>query len=70
MSETSTGLADLKFQPAAVLELVELIDSGKISNKIAQDVFGETFATGGMPAAIVTKKGLAQVSDSGAIEKL
>jgi aspartyl-tRNA(Asn)/glutamyl-tRNA(Gln) amidotransferase subunit B len=69
MSETSTGLADLKFQPAALLELVELIDSGKISNKIAQDVFGETFATGEMPAAIVTKKDWAQVSDSGAIEK-
>jgi aspartyl-tRNA(Asn)/glutamyl-tRNA(Gln) amidotransferase subunit B len=69
MSETGTGLEDLKFQPAAVVELVELVDSGKISNKIAQDVFGETFATGEMPAIIVMKRGLAQVSDAGAIEK-
>ncbi len=70
MSETGTGLADLKFQPAALLELVDLIDSGKISNKIAQDVFGETFDTGEAPASVVEKKGLAQVSDSGTIEKL
>jgi len=70
MSETGIGFADLKFQPAAFVELVDLIDSGKISNKIAQDVFGETFVTGEAPASVVEKKGLAQVSDSAAIEKL
>ena len=45
------------------------MDSGKISSKIAQDVFAEMFATGETPAEIVEKKGLAQVSDTGAIEK-
>ena len=59
----------LKFKPEAILELVALVDSGKISSKIAQDVFAEMFATGESPAAIVDKKGLAQVSDAGAIEK-
>ena len=62
-------LQDLKFPPQAILELVDLVESGKISNKIAQDVFGEVFATGESPAKIVEKKGLAQVSDTGAIEK-
>lgn len=61
---------DLKFAPVAIAELVELVDSGRISNKIAQDVFAEMFAKGGSPAAIVEAKGLAQVSDTGAIEKL
>jgi aspartyl-tRNA(Asn)/glutamyl-tRNA(Gln) amidotransferase subunit B len=32
-------------------------------------VFAEMFETGKAPAAIVQEKGLAQVSDSGAIEK-
>jgi aspartyl-tRNA(Asn)/glutamyl-tRNA(Gln) amidotransferase subunit B len=45
------------------------VDGGKISTKIAQDVFTEMFATGDAPARIVEKKGLAQVSDTGAIEK-
>ena len=62
-------LADVKFKPASILELIELTDSGKISSRIAQDVFTEMFATGEPPAAIVEKKGLAQVSDAGAIEK-
>ena len=36
---------------------------------MAQDVFAEMFATGEAPASIVQKKGLAQVSDTAAIEK-
>jgi aspartyl-tRNA(Asn)/glutamyl-tRNA(Gln) amidotransferase subunit B len=66
---TGTTLSELKFKPESLLELVALVDSGKISTKIAQDVFAEMFATGETPAAIVEKKGLAQVSDAGAIEK-
>ena len=68
-AETHTKLANLKFQPGAILELIELVDSGKISGKIAQDVFAEMFATGEPPGKIVEKQGLAQVSDTGAIEK-
>ena len=60
----------MKFKPAGILELIELVDSGKISSRIAQEVFAEMFATGEAPAKIVEKKGLAQVSDAGAIEKL
>ena len=63
------SLPSLKFQPESLLELVALVDSGKISTKMAQEVFAEMFATGQSPAAIVEKKGLAQVSDTGAIEK-
>jgi aspartyl-tRNA(Asn)/glutamyl-tRNA(Gln) amidotransferase subunit B len=69
LAEAQTSLADLKFKPAAILELIELVDSGKISTKMAQDVFVEMFTTGEPPAKIVEKKGLAQVSDTGAIEK-
>lgn len=61
--------ADLKFKPQCILELISLVDSGKISSKIAQDVFAEMFETGESPESIVQKKGLAQVSDTGAIEK-
>jgi aspartyl-tRNA(Asn)/glutamyl-tRNA(Gln) amidotransferase subunit B len=68
MAESNTTLADLKFQPSAILELVDLVDSGKISTKIAQEVFNEVFATGQPPTQIVEQKGLSQVSDAGAIE--
>jgi aspartyl-tRNA(Asn)/glutamyl-tRNA(Gln) amidotransferase subunit B len=62
-------LADLKFKPEALLELVALVEAKTISSSAAQQVFAEMFATGKVPAAIVQEKGLAQVSDTGAIEK-
>jgi aspartyl-tRNA(Asn)/glutamyl-tRNA(Gln) amidotransferase subunit B len=62
-------LADLRFKPAAILDLVSLVESKAISTSAAQQVFTEMFDTGEAPAAIVEKKGLAQVSDTGAIEK-
>jgi aspartyl-tRNA(Asn)/glutamyl-tRNA(Gln) amidotransferase subunit B len=68
LTESQTTLAELKFKPAGILELIELVESGKISTKIAQDVFAEMFATGEAPGRIVEQKGLAQVSDTGAIE--
>jgi aspartyl-tRNA(Asn)/glutamyl-tRNA(Gln) amidotransferase subunit B len=70
LTEAQIALADLKFKPTGILELIELVDSGKISTRIAQDVFTEMFTTGEAPARIVEKKGLAQVSDTAAIEKL
>jgi aspartyl-tRNA(Asn)/glutamyl-tRNA(Gln) amidotransferase subunit B len=68
LTESGTTLEDLKFKPAGIVELTELVESGKISTKIAQDVFGEMFASGESPAKIVERKGLAQVSDTGALE--
>ncbi|HZR18057.1 MAG TPA: Asp-tRNA(Asn)/Glu-tRNA(Gln) amidotransferase subunit GatB [Verrucomicrobiae bacterium] len=68
LTEASVGLDNLKFAPAGINELVELVDSGKISSRIAQDVFSEMFQTGDAPGKIVERKGLAQVSDSSALE--
>lgn len=70
LSESGGSLATVAFPPSHLQELVELVESGKISSKIAQDVFIELFASGQSPAAIVEQKGLAQVSDTGAIEAI
>jgi len=71
LTSAATGmtLADLKFKPEALLELVILVEAKTISSSAAQQVFAEMFETGKSPAAIVQEKGLAQVSDMAAIEK-
>jgi aspartyl-tRNA(Asn)/glutamyl-tRNA(Gln) amidotransferase subunit B len=71
LTSAATGitLADLKFKPEALLELVSLVENKTISSAAAQQVFGEMFETGKSPAAIVQEKGLMQVSDTDAIEK-
>jgi aspartyl-tRNA(Asn)/glutamyl-tRNA(Gln) amidotransferase subunit B len=63
-----SALANLKFKPESLLELVSLVEAKIISSSAAQQVFAEMFATGESPSSIVEKKGLAQVSDTGAIE--
>jgi aspartyl-tRNA(Asn)/glutamyl-tRNA(Gln) amidotransferase subunit B len=62
-------LSDLRFSPTDLIELAGLLDTRTISSSAAQTVFSEMFDTGKSPAMIVQEKGLAQVSDTGAIEK-
>jgi aspartyl-tRNA(Asn)/glutamyl-tRNA(Gln) amidotransferase subunit B len=70
ISEAKTSLAELKFKPEAIVELVGLVENQTISGAAAQQVFAEMFQSGKAPALIIQEKGLAQVSDTGAIEKL
>ena len=49
--------------------IVDLIQAGTISGKIAKDVFEIVWTEGGNPTEIVEKRGLKQVTDTGAIEK-
>lgn len=69
-ASAKASLATLKFTPAQFVELIALVEAKTISNSAAQQVFAEMFATGKAPAAIVQEKGLSQVSDTGAIEKI
>src|SRR5580658_4477666 len=50
--------------------LVELIEEGVISSKIAREVFEHMWAGEGTPAEIVEKRGLKQESDTGALEAM
>jgi aspartyl-tRNA(Asn)/glutamyl-tRNA(Gln) amidotransferase subunit B len=50
------------------LELLNLVDSGRISRNAGLEVFEEMFHPGTKPGQVVEQKGLAQVSDSGALE--
>jgi len=70
MSATGTGLDQLRFSPQALLKLVDLVETGRLSSKAAQEVFTDMFNTGQDPVQIMEQKGLAQVSDTAAIEPL
>lgn len=70
LSSESLSITDCPIPPAALDELVNLIDSGTITGKQGKEVFSEMFASKKAPAAIVEEKGMKQVSDSGAIEAL
>jgi len=50
--------------------LVAMIREGKISGKLAKEVFPKMVATGDSPEAIVEREGLSQISDEGALAKI
>jgi aspartyl-tRNA(Asn)/glutamyl-tRNA(Gln) amidotransferase subunit B len=63
---------DITESPVSASQLgaiIELIGENVISGKIAKDLFEIVFTEGGDPREIVEKRGMKQVTDTGAIEK-
>jgi aspartyl-tRNA(Asn)/glutamyl-tRNA(Gln) amidotransferase subunit B len=64
---------DIAAAPVSAAQLgtiLDLIGDGTISGKIAKDVFEIVWTEGGDPRAIVEQRGLKQVTDLSAIEKI
>ena len=69
LNQGGMSLADAAMKPAQLAELARIVDSGLISSKIAHDIFPELLASGQSPEEYVKSKGLAQVSDTSAIDE-
>ncbi len=71
LTEGGIEIGDSPLPPVQIAGLVELIENGTVSSKIAKEVFEHMWAEKGAlsPAQIVEKHGLKQVTDTGAIEK-
>jgi aspartyl-tRNA(Asn)/glutamyl-tRNA(Gln) amidotransferase subunit B len=64
---------DIASSPVSAAQLgaiLDLIEEGTISGKIAKDLFEIVWSEGGDPRTIVALRGMKQVTDLGAIEKL
>ena len=70
MKKLDIGFENLKVSADKLVGLLDLIKSGEISGKIAKDVLDVMIETGEEASKIVESKGLKQVSDLGAIEKI
>ncbi len=69
LKDEDMEITDLKVTPPHLVELEKLVTGGTITNNIAKKLFRDMLADGEMPASLVEKKGLKQVSDEGAIGK-
>jgi aspartyl-tRNA(Asn)/glutamyl-tRNA(Gln) amidotransferase subunit B len=70
LNEDNRSIEECLLKPERLAEMLTLVDKGTISGKIAKTVFEEMYRTGKDAGTIVREKGLVQISDASAIEKL
>ena len=70
LSKAGHDIENSPIPPEDIAGLVELIETGVISSKIAKEVFDRMWAGEGTPKQVVDKHGLVQVTDTGAIESV
>ncbi|MFK7973251.1 MAG: Asp-tRNA(Asn)/Glu-tRNA(Gln) amidotransferase subunit GatB [Rickettsiaceae bacterium] len=70
LNKNAISLSDCKIKPDMLNQMVQLIENGTISGKIAKIVFEEMFISGAPAKQIIADKGLTQVSDRASIEPI
>ncbi len=70
MNAQGISWQSLSLKPSDLAGLIKLIESGKISGKIAKEILPQMINAGKSAQKIVEEKGLAQVSDEGVLEGL
>lgn len=71
LKESGKTISETAINATHIIELIKLIDSGKISNNVAKgELFDEMLSSGKMPGEIMEEKGMTQVSGTDEIEAL
>ena len=70
LNKEGKGIASSPVSTVQLGAMLDLIADGTISGKIAKDLFEVVWQEGGDPRAIVEQRGMKQVTDIGAIEKV
>ena len=70
MNENKVDILNVGIPAKSLASLIQLLQEGSISGKIAKTVFEEMVQSGKDPATIIEVRGLKQVSDEGALRGL
>jgi len=70
LNNTGTAVGASPVSPERLAALLNMVETGTVSLKVARDLFPEMYGTGKAPERIVQEKGLIQVSDEGALGRM
>lgn len=70
LNKNEMKLGDVCFPKDHLVQLINMIDSGKINSKQAKEILAEMLATGTNPEKIAKDKGMEQISDESLIDDL
>ena len=63
-------ISDCPVSPEHLAELIQMLDAGQISSKMAKDVFAKMYSDGSSPRKIVEAEGMAQISDADQLARI
>ena len=69
LNEENLEISHSRVSPEQLVSLDKRVADGTLSSKMAKEVFDATWAGEGDPDAIIEKRGLKQISDSGELER-
>lgn len=70
LNNSGTDVSASPVTPERLVSLLQLVEKGTVSLKVAREIFPQVYSTGKTPEQIVQEKGLTQVSDEGALETI
>jgi aspartyl-tRNA(Asn)/glutamyl-tRNA(Gln) amidotransferase subunit B len=70
LNEEDLDISQSRVRPEQLVRLDYRVADGTLSSKMAKEVFDAVWAGEGDPDAIIDKRGLKQISDSGELEKI
>ncbi len=70
LNNSGTNILASPVTPERLVSLLQLVDRGVISLKVAREIFPELYGSGKTPEQIVQEKGLTQVSDEEALDPI
>ncbi|MBZ8181184.1 Asp-tRNA(Asn)/Glu-tRNA(Gln) amidotransferase subunit GatB [Oscillatoria salina] len=70
LNTNKLSITEIALTPLILAELIQLIEEGTISGKIAKEILPELLTKGGSVKKLVESKGMVQISDSGELEKI
>lgn len=69
LKDEKIDVTESPVKPETLGDMINLIEDGTISGKIAKEVFEDMYKTGRSPREIIEEKGLVQITDEGVLEK-
>ena len=70
LKDEKLSISDTKLTPEMLVELVNLIEKGTVSNNIGKQIIFTMLKEGTSASEIVEKQGLSQISDEGALKEI
>jgi len=70
LNNSRTDASASPVSPERLVSLLEMVDKGTVSLKVAREIFPELYSSGKTAEQIIQEKGLTQVSDEGALDKM